>query len=599
MSFLGQAAIFFGAAIIAVPLTKRLGLGAVLGYLAAGALIGPWGLAAIGDVDSILHFAEIGVVLLLFVIGLELQPSRLWTMRKAVFGLGALQVGLSAGLLSLAGLAFGLSGPAALVVGFSLSLSSTAFALQTLAEKGQMPTRHGRTAFSILLFQDLAVIPMLALLPFLAPGRAGAESSLWEQVTAAGLAIGAVAVLVVGGRVVLRYGLRLVASSGIREVFTALALLCVLGAALIMEAVGLSMALGAFLAGVLLADSEYRHALEADIEPFKGLLLGLFFMSVGMSVNMGLLLKHPVQIAALAAGLIAVKMAVLYGLGRASGLTSRSAAYLAVAISQGGEFAFVIFGIAVGSLVMAPELSALLILVVTISMATTPLLILALERLWPVKGATAGPEEPAPVIEEDNQVIIAGFGRFGQIVGRVLRAKRIGFTALEASSAQVDFVSKFGNKIYYGDASRLDLLRAAKADKARVFVLAVDDIEASLRTVETVKHAFPHLTILARARNRDHAYKLMDLGVEHVIRETFYSGLEAARSVLGQLGLSQAESARIVEAFRVHDQSRLMAHRDIHRDTDKMAEAARTWAKELEEILEADERRSGDEPAAR
>ena len=332
MSLMGQAAIFFAAAVLAVPLTKRLGLGAVLGYLGAGAMIGPWGLGLVGEVESTLHFAEIGVVLLLFVIGLELQPSRLWTMRRSVFGLGAAQVGVSAVLLGLIGLTFGLPWLEAGVVGLGLSLSSTAFALQTLAEKGQMSTRHGRSAFSILLFQDLAVIPILALLPLLSPSYWNPEPDPLARLLDVGFAIGVVAGVILGGHYLLRPALRLIAASGIREVFTAFALLTVLGTALIMDQVGLSMALGAFVAGVLLADSEYRHALEADIEPFKGLLLGLFFMAVGMSVNMGLLLEHPFLIAALVAGLIFLKMAVLYGLGRIFGLSNRSALYLAASI---------------------------------------------------------------------------------------------------------------------------------------------------------------------------------------------------------------------------------------------------------------------------
>ena len=598
MSLLGQAAIFFGAAVIAVPLTKRLGLGAVLGYLGAGAVIGPWGLGLIGEVESTLHFAEIGVVLLLFVIGLELQPSRLWTMRKSVFGLGALQVGISAVLLGLIGLAFGLPWLEAVVVGLGLSLSSTAFALQTLAEKGQMPTRHGRAGFSILLFQDLAVIPILALLPLFSPSYWDPAPDSAGRLLDIALTVGVVAGVILGGHYLLRPGLRLIAASGIREVFTAFALLTVLGTALIMQQVGLSMALGAFVAGVLLADSEYRHALEADIEPFKGLLLGLFFMAVGMSVNMGLLVESPLLVAALVAGLILVKMAVLYGLGRIFGLGQRSALYLAAAISQGGEFAFVIFGMAVGGQILAREVSDLLILVVTLSMAVTPLLILAVERFATPPPEATAKEDSVPAIEEENRVIIAGFGRFGQIVGRVLRARRIGFTALEASSAQVDFVKKFGNKVYYGDASRLDLLRAAKADQARIFVLAMEDVEASLRTAQTVTRHFPHLTVYARARNREHAYKLMDLGIAHVTRETFHSGLEVARSVLGGLGHSHSESTRIVETFRQHDERRLLTHRDIHQDADKMAEMAQSWAKELEEIFEADEREDREEQTA-
>ncbi|MPY72123.1 MAG: glutathione-regulated potassium-efflux system protein KefB [Alphaproteobacteria bacterium] len=585
MSLLGQSAIFLGAAVVAVPLFKRFGLGAVLGYLAAGAAIGPWGLRLVRDVDSILHFGEFGVVLLLFVIGLELQPGRLWTMRQPVFGAGGAQVAVSALAIGGAAFLFGLDWRTALVVGLALSLSSTAFALQIMAEKGHLTTRYGRIAFSILLFQDLSAIPILALVPLLGAASGPADGA--ASALAVLQVVAVVVAVVVVGRLVLRHALRLVARSGIREIFTASALLTVIGTALIMQSVGLSMALGAFLAGVLLADSEFRHALEADIDPFKGLLLGLFFIAVGMSVNFGLLVTRTGLILALVAGLVGVKAAILFCIGRLFRHDARSSANLAVAISQGGEFAFVILNIAAGAQVMPRETAELLILVVTLSMATTPVLYLLVER-WSAARRNAGDEAYEPPPNEDSQVIIAGFGRFGQIVGRILQARKIGFTALEASAEQVDFVARYGNKVYYGDASRPDLLHAAGTAQAKVFVLAIDDVETSLRTAETVRHHFPRLRIVARARNRQHAYRLMALGVEAVIRETFHSGLEASRHTLESLGLTRAAAGRAVEAFREHDERRLFAQRDIHRDEQRMIEDARGWNRELEEIFAAD-----------
>jgi len=589
MSFLSQAAVFLGAAVVAVPISRRLGLGSVLGYLAAGAAIGPWGLRLVDGVDNILHFAEFGIVLLLFVIGLELHPARLWTMRRPVFGLGGTQVVLTASIIAGAALLFGVEWRTAVAVGLGLSLSSTAFALQVMAEKGQLTTRHGRTAFSILLFQDLAAIPILALLPLLSPqqqGTAGLTDTLLSAATVAGV----VAAVIVLGRFALRHALRLVARARIREVFTACALLTVTGMALLMDSIGLSMALGAFLAGVLLADSEFRPALEADIEPFKGLLLGLFFIAVGMSVNFGLLATGPGLVLALVLGLTALKFALLFALGRVSGHDRRAALQLAVSISQGGEFAFVIFNIAVGAGVMPRAVSELLILVVTFSMAVTPLLSLLVERLLIARKAdpSARPYDVAP--SEENQVIIAGFGRYGQIVGRILQARKIGFTALESSPEQVDFVARFGNKVYYGDASRLDLLRAAKADKAVLFVLAIDDVEASVRAAETVTRYFPNLRILARARNRNHAMRLMDAGVTDIWRETYYSSLATARSLLIRLGLSDYDAERTVQTFKEHDEGHLVEQFSLDRDDANLVAKAREWAKELEEIFERDAR---------
>lgn len=588
MSLLSLAAVFLGAAVIAVPLSRRCGLGSVLGYLVAGAAIGPWGLHLVEDVDGTLHFAELGVVLLLFVIGLELQPKRLWTMRRPVFLLGGVQVAGTALVIALIALGFGIPWQTALAAGLGLSLSSTAFALQLLAEKGQLVTHHGRTAFAILLFQDLIAIPIVALLPLL--GMSGDAIGGVSDVVLPVLKVAAiVAAVIVFGRLALRHLLRLVARSGIREVFTASALLAVIGTSLIMDGAGLSMALGAFVAGVLLADSEFRHALEADIEPFKGLLLGLFFMAVGMSVNFGLLLTQPGLVVVLVAGLTALKFAILYGIGALSGHGRRSSLGLAIALSQGGEFAFVIFTIAVGATVMPKALADLLVLVVSFSMAVTPVLLLVASWLQSRQKPESSGRPFDVKIDEESRVIIAGFGRYGQIVGRILRARRIPYTALEISAQQVDFVAKYGSKIYYGDASRIDLLRAAHADKATLFVLAIDDVESSIRAARVVKENFPNLRILARARNRQHAYQLMDIGVSQIWRETLMSSLDTARSVLSHLGLSATEAERTVQTFKQHDEERLRDQHRIYRDDDQMAAAAKQWAKELEQIFEQDE----------
>ncbi len=586
MSLLHETVVFLAAAVVMVPLCKRLGVGALLGYLAAGVLIGPWMFGFVRDVDNILNFAELGVVLLLFIIGLELQPSRLWTLRKPVFGLGGAQVIVTGLLLTLAGIALGLSVITAVVVGLVLSLSSTALALQILAEKKQLTTHHGRTSFAILLFQDLAAIPLLAIIPLL--GLGADEMDRTSSVLAATKAIAVVAAVVIGGRWLLRPFLRLAASAASHEIFTAAALLVVMGTALLMEQVGLSMALGSFLAGVLLADSEYRHELEADIEPFKGLLLGLFFIAVGMSVDLGLVIDKPFTILGLVFGLMAIKSSVLYGLARLAGQNRASAANLALFISQGGEFAFVLFGVAAGAQVMDKAQSDLLIVVISASMALTPLLIALNEKILKIGSVSAPPKEFDNIETRDHRVIIAGFGRFGQMVARTLQMKKIPYTALEASFEQVDFVRKFGAKIYFGDASRLDLLRAAQADKAEAFVLAIDDVEASVKTAEIVKKHYPHLKIYARARNRRHAYRLMDVGVERIMRETFLSSLELARDVLLGLGYSATEANEATHKFRQHDETLLEQQHKIYRDEAQLIAATRQGAEELERLFEQD-----------
>lgn len=587
--FLIHAVVYLGTAVVAVPLCKRLGLGAVLGYLAGGALIGPWALGLIGNVQSMLQFSQLGVVLLLFVIGLELSPRRLWVLRRSVFGLGGVQVLVTAAVFFAAGRLLGLSAGASAIAGFGFALSSTAFALQLLAEKRQLSTGYGRAAFAILLFQDLAVIPVLALLPLLGGHRA-AEGLSWLALLRT---LGVIVLVVAGGRLLLRPALRLIALARSQEVFSATTLLIAGGTALLMHLAGLSMGLGAFLAGVLLADSEYRHELEANIEPFKGLLLGLFFIAVGMSVNFGLLIQRPLTVLGLVVGLLAAKYAVIGSLGRWSGMDRKSARKLAAVIAQGGEFAFVVFSVASGAGLLTRALSDLLVLVVTLSMAATPLLVALNERL--LSAEDSAPRDFDAIQDDGSRVIIAGFGRFGQVVARILRAQRMCFTALEINPEQVDFVRKYGSKIYYGDASRLDLLRAAGTEKAKLFVLAIDDPETSLRTARVVHRHFPNVRILARARNREHAFHLLDLGIEVVIRETLYSSLKLSEHVLQALGLSPEESLRRVQTFREYDAQLLLAQQQIHHDEYKLIASAQRAAQELEALFEAD---AQSEPAA-
>jgi glutathione-regulated potassium-efflux system protein KefB len=593
MSFLQQALIFLVATVAAVPLFKRLGLGSVLGYLTAGVVIGPWGVGLLTNSENILHIAEFGVVLLLFVIGLELQPSRLWQLRKAVFGLGAAQVLVSAAAITGVALALGTGLPVALVAGAGLSMSSTAFALQLLAEKNQLARPYGRAAFGILLFQDLAVIPLLAVLPLLS----GAPDTAGDPWWLSALKItGVLAGVFVVGRYVLRPVFKQIAQIHSQEVMTAAALLVVVGTALLVSEVGLSMALGSFLAGVMLAESEYKHELEADIEPFKGLLLGLFFIAVGMSVDVGIILDRPGMVAGLVVGLIAVKSVVLFAIGRLALKNTASAMDLAVVISQGGEFAFVLFRVAVGDRIMPRELADLLVVVVSLSMGLTPLLYLIHEKLVrPRFARAAAPDREFDVRpDEDNPVIIAGFGRVGQVVGRILRAKRIGFTALDSNPEHIDFIQRFGNKVFYGDAARLELLRAAGCEKARIFVLAIDSFDASVKIAKEVKTHFPHLTIFARARNRQHAYRLLDIGIDHVIRDTFAASLDLTRDILVALGLPFTQSQATVELFRDHDETLLRNSFQHQHDLPKLTEMAARARTELEQLFEADRRTRGD-----
>jgi monovalent cation:proton antiporter-2 (CPA2) family protein len=578
--FLFTFLVFLAAAVIVVPLCKKIGMGSVLGDLIAGSLVGPWCLKLVTNVEEIMHFAEFGVVLLLFIIGLELKPSRLWVMRKAVFGTGGFQVLVSTVLFFALARWAGLEWSPALAVGFTFSLSSTAFVLQILAEKNQLNTEYGRMSFAILLFQDIATIPVLAAIPLLGRGESGGLG------TKALIAIATVMAIIVGGRFLLRPVFRVIADSRIKEIFTAAALLLVVGTAFLMTMIGLSMALGTFLAGVLLADSEYRHELEVDIDPFKGLLLGLFFMAVGMSLDFGIIVRQTQMILLLTIGLLAAKFTILYVVGRSSGLSNDAARNMAVALPQVGEFAFVLIGMLSAQQLLPKESADLLVVVVTLTMAATPLLY-ALNEKFICKQAHK-PKEFDQIPNEHNPVIIAGFGRVGQIVARILRLQEIGFTALEHDSEQVEVVRRFGNKIHYGDASRLDLLRAAGADSAKVFVLAIDDIDASVRTAEMVRTHFPKLKILARARNRQHAYKLMDLGVELFHRETLGSSLWMARDLLRELGLNSEQAQKMIDKFLIHDEKMIREQHKVHHDETMLINVSKQAAQQLVEVFKAD-----------
>lgn len=586
-NLLQAAVVFLLAAVITVPLAKRLQLGAVLGYLLAGVVIGPAVLGLAGDPQSVAQISELGVVLLLFIIGLELSPRRLWVMRKSVFGVGLAQVlltGVVIGAVALLG--FGQPVSAAVVLGLGLALSSTAFGLQSLAERKELNSPHGRLAFSILLFQDIAAIPLIAMLPLLAGVEHDTENDL-----AHGLQIlVSIAIVVIGGRYLLRPVFRIVAKTGLQEVSTATALLVVIGTAWLMELAGVSMALGAFLAGLLLADSEYRHELEAQIEPFKGLLLGLFFISVGMGTNIGLLFSAPVRVLELTLLLILLKLPLLYFVGRmAGGLDRESALRLGVVLAAGGEFAFVVFKIGRDRGLFEAGLYDLLVLTITLSMALTPLLLLALSRLPKRKPALEDvPDEYRDIVGDAPRVVIAGMGRMGQVIARILRAQKISFVALDTAVESIEFSRSFGHApVFYGDPLRPEILRAAKVEQAEYFVIATDDPETNIKTAALVRRLYPHIKILARARNRQHVHRLVDLDAQ-AVRETFHSALEMSRRTLVGLGLSPAQAEARVARFKRHDEQLLEAQQHVYDDAAKVMQTAREARAELERLFEAD-----------
>ena len=584
-SMMLDATIFLGAAVILIPLAKRFGIATVLGYLFTGLLLGPSFLKVAGNPDDLLHFSEFGVVLLLFIIGLELQPSRLWALRQQIFVLGGLQVivtGVVLMLLSWYFLDIRLSN--SFVIGFGLALSSTAFVLQLLGEKKQLSTTHGQQAFTILLFQDIAVIPLLAALPFLS----GAQEQNYDWIYFAKV-ISIFAGMIFVSRFVVRPFFKFVASSNATELLTATALFIVLGVSLLMNYIGLSMALGAFLTGVLLADSEYRHELQASIEPFKGLLLGLFFMSVGMLINVKLIVAKPLLIIGLAGLLMLIKFVVLTIIARLMGNKNESSIRLGVTLAQGGEFAFVLFSVATAQHLLTREQQNILNLVVTVSMAMTPLAFLLLEKIGNPIFAKAKPsKEYDKIPNHEHAVVIAGFGRVGQIIGRVLRMHNIEFTAIEKSANQVDFVRKFGNQVYYGNPKNPEILRAAGLENAKVFIIAIGDIELSETVAAYAVRNYPHLTILARAKNREHYYRLRDAGVKYIWRETYLSSLDMSRETLEVLGMAPQTARKTVQMFRDYDDALIERQRAIYEDEAEMIASAQSAIQELESLFDSD-----------
>ncbi|VVN48208.1 Glutathione-regulated potassium-efflux system protein KefC [Pseudomonas fluorescens] len=589
-NLLQAAVVFLFAAVLTVPLAKRLQLGAVLGYLFAGVIIGPSVLGLIGNPQSVSHISELGVVLLLFIIGLELSPRRLWVMRKAVFGVGLAQVLLTGSVIGVFALfVFGQSLNSAIVLGLGLALSSTAFGLQSLAERKELTSPHGRLAFAILLFQDIAAIPLIAMVPLLAGGDHTTTAA--EDLNHGLRVLGSIAVVVIGGRYLLRPVFRAVAKSGLPEVSTATALLVVIGTAWLMNLVGVSMALGAFLAGLLLADSEYRHELEAQIEPFKGLLLGLFFISVGMGANLSLLLSTPIVVLGLTLLLIAIKLPLLFVVGRlAGGLGKVNAIRLGIVLAAGGEFAFVVFKIGRDQGLFEPRLYDLLVLTITLSMAVTPLLLLLCARLAsPKVQPVVVPEQLRQIDADAPRVVIAGMGRMGQIVARILRAQNIKFIALDTSVETIELSRSFGGvPVFYGDPMRPEILNAAKVGQAEYFVIATDDPDTNIKTAELVHRLYPHMKIIARARNRQHVHRLMDLGAE-AIRETYYSSLEMSRRTLVGLGLSQAQADARIKRFKHHDEQVLEAQHAVYDDAAKVLQTAQEARAELARLFESDQ----------
>lgn len=596
-TWLTNTFIYLSAAVIAVPLCKFLGLGAIIGYLSAGIAIGPWGLGLVTNVQDILHFAEFGVVLMLFLVGLELEPKRLWQLRRPIFGWGSAQVLICTLLLTALATLFGVDAKVALVASLGLSLSSTAIALQILGERNLFSTSSGQAAFSVLLFQDVAAIPILALLPLLA-GISVANQATTDvnHYLEAFKIIAVIAAIVLGGRLLLRPVLNWIARSDTPEIFTAAALLLVVGIAALMQSVSLSMALGAFLAGVLLAESEYRRELETDIEPFKGLLLGLFFIAVGMSIDFGVLMQSPGQMVLIVFGFLAVKALVIYALARQMKLPFQERPVFTLLLAQGGEFAFVVFQAAAGAHVFPAQTASLLIGAVAVSMLVSPLLLVALDKLLLPRFADCGKPEMQEISEpQEAEIIVAGFGRYGQIVSRVMLAQGIPCTVLDHDADMIEAARSFGYRVFYGDASRLDLLRTAGAAKARVLVVAVDGKEQSLRIVALAKQHFPQLEIVARAKDVTHWHELRDAGVAHVQRELFESSLHSARSVLELMGQTREDSERVAQRFRQHNLELFEKMHPHYKDRTKLIAVVKQGRQQLEEQM-AQERAQKSDP---
>jgi monovalent cation:proton antiporter-2 (CPA2) family protein len=596
-----QAIVYLVAAVLAVPIARRLGLGSALGYILAGVIIGPFVLGLVGEEGAdIRHFAEFGVVLMLFLVGLELEPAVLWRMRGPILGMGGSQVLLTAAVIGLIAWNFGLEWQSAAAVGLILSLSSTAIVLQTLNERGWMKTDAGKGGFSVLLFQDIAVIPILVILPFLAiPGMESGAAYVeahgpvvdrpgWLDAL---LVLGSVTTIVVAGRFLMRPVFRWIAETRSHELFIATAMALIVGITLLMEFVGLSPALGTFLAGVVLAESEFRHELESTIDPFKGLLLGLFFMAVGAGIDFHVLAEHPLLVPALVVLLVVVKLLVLLLLGRLFRLNLAENLMFSFILAQGGEFAFLLFSFALQSRVIDTDLAGLLIVVVVLSMAATPLIIIAYDRfirprfIGCVSGEPRGEED---IDEQQNPVIVAGYGRFGQVVSRLLKADGIETTLLDHDSGQIELSGRFGYKVFYGDASRVELLKAAGADDASLLVIAIDDRDKAVNMVVSARQFFPHLKVVARAYDRSHAYKLMDAGADVITRETFGSALILGEEALKLLGYDPARAYRVMRTFKHHDEQGLQKLYEVWGDDNAYGLRVRQNVEDLEKVLRED-----------
>lgn len=580
-----QSLVFIASAIILVPIFQKLRFGSVLGYLIAGMIVGPFGLGFIPDSQSVSHLAELGVVILLFMIGLEIQPSKLWSMRKHLFGLGGIQILLTTLVFATFGFGLGFDVASSISLGFALSLSSTAYALQTLNERNEFNTEFGRASFSILLMQDMTAIPMLALIPLITQKTSTNHELSYLSVS---FAIASIFVLLISSKYLLRPLFRTIAATRTRELFTAMALFIVLGVSLLMQKLGLSAALGTFVAGVLLADSEYRHEIEINLEPFKGLLMGLFFIAVGMGVSLDLIRKAPLLIIFGAILYLFIKSALIYASGRLFEMQHEKSKRMAITISQGGEFAFVIFGVVSQSQMAPSHLIEALTAIVTLSMAISPAISLLNDELNARACKKQSEPEYDQIGDETPQVIIAGFGRFGQIFGRFFRAQNIPFVAIDHDSSQVELVRRFGSKVYYGDASREDLLISAGAEKAKYFILAIDDIDTSIQTAKLVKEKFPNLTIMARARNRGHAFDLLDLGVSNIKRETFDSAIYFLGDLLIKMGHDEAYVVEMIERFKRHDEIMLIEQYKVRNDDKQFVSLAKQSAVQLAQVLSND-----------
>lgn len=580
-----QVAVLLAAAGIVVPLARFLRVGAVLGYLIAGIAIGPYMLGFFKDPEEILHVGEFGVVLLLFMIGLQLKPQRLWAMRRAVFGIGSWQVAITAALLTALTFFFLDTWREALFVGLALALSSTALAIQLLKETGDLELRHGRLAFSVLLFQDLAAIPMIAFVGVLAVSDGSDESMSIQAVLTA---VGAIVAIMLVGRFLLGRAFHAIALTGATEAMTALGLLTIVLIEIIMKNVGLSSALGAFIAGALLADSTYRHEIEADIKPFEILLLGLFFISIGMALDLDLLLNQTGIVAASVVGLMLIKALVLNLLGRYYGLAPEASRRFACSLSQGGEFAFVLTAIAVSAGVIARDLEAFVNVIVTVTMLVTPMLLLVEKKYSTIAARRANAPDYDELPESESPVILAGLGRFGQIIARVLAARGIPFTALDGDPSQIDVIRRFGGQVFFGDATRPEIMASAQVDKARAVVVCIANVEASIAVVDHMRRQYPHVPVFARARDRDHAHQLMALGCERVIRETFLSAAEMSRYVLIAAGLTHNEAEKTVQMFKDQDELHLADDFSHFADPDRLVERARQHAEELAELFKSD-----------